>query len=81
MDSHLIKRMNNQKLAVTDAQQRPGKPCSAESARELMLLVKDSHHVVIGASAPQTLITPGSTFGEHSNQSRIDMIGEPYQVL
>jgi hypothetical protein len=46
-----------------------------------MLLVKDGQHVVNGASAPQTLITPGSTFEEHSNQSRIDMIGEPYQVL
>ena len=52
MDRHLLKRMNAQKLAVTDAQQRPGKPCSVKSAGELELLVKDNHQEVNGDRNP-----------------------------
>jgi len=52
MDKHFLKGMNAQKLAVTDAQQRPGKPCSVESAGELELLVKDGHHEVNGDRNP-----------------------------
>ena len=52
MDRNLLKRMNAQKLAVTDAQQRPGKPCSVESTGELELLVEDGHHEVNGHRNP-----------------------------
>jgi len=52
MDKHLLKRMNAQKLAVTYAQQRPGKPYSVESTGELELLMKDGHHEANGHRDP-----------------------------